>query len=833
MAWRDSRTNRAKLFLYMAAIIVGVAAQVAITSFRANMHDAINSQAKELLGADLVISKNDSLNVEILDYIEDINVEIAQSVDFSSMALFPKSGYTRLSQINAVSGAFPFYGNIETVPENAAGVYQKDKSALVEESILIQFDLQPGDSVKIGKIHYKIAGALRDVPGQPMAASFIGPRIYIPLDGLEETGLTDRGSRLRYKHFIKLADNVDEKIVLTELRELRKEHNFRIEDVESRKEEVGQAVVYVANFLNLIGFIALLLGGLGISSSIYVYIREKFKTISILRCLGVSSNKAMMIFVIQALFMGAIGALIGAFSGTLIQLYLPHLLQDFLPVDIEITISWASIFIGIATGIFISFLFAMFPLLAVRKISPLYTLRSVHININKLLSRADKFIIVTAVVLFVFIYAQFMLNNIVASAIFTIGLGISILMLAGIAILVMKLARKLAPAAIGYEWRQGLANLYRPNNQTTTLLLTFGLGVTLISSLYLTQDVLLEAIKFDEYENTPNLALFDVQHDQNEGVNRLIEESGYSILQNVPIVTMRLQNIQGKEVKNILADTTFTSNRWALNREYRSTYRDSLMESEKIEEGNFIGTYNDIDGYVPISVDIGLMDDLNLQLGDTLIWDVQGFPIKSYVSSSRSVKWDLPQPNFFVVFPKGVLDYAPQFYATTLNTGDKQGALNLQRDIVLAYPNVSALDIGQILETVQTFIDKITFVIQFIGLFSVITGLIVLAGSASTGKYQRVRESALLRTLGATRNQVSKIQIIEYAFLGLMASLVGITLSVFVGFMVTNFYFDISFKPNITIILLEIVILIVLILIIGMINTREVRNKTPLEIIRA
>lgn len=832
MAWRDSRNNRAKLFLYMAAIIVGVAAQVAITSFRANMNDAVNSQAKELLGADFIVSKNDSVQTDVLDYLHSISSNDAYSLDFSSMALFPKSGYTRLSQIHAMSGDFPFYGEIETVPENAAHNYQKENSALVEESVLLQFDLQPGDSVKIGDVYYSIIGALRDVPGQPMAASFIGPRIYIPLEGIQKTGLIDRGSRLRHKHYVKLKSGLNEVETLSELKTLAKEHDFRVEDVESRKQDIGQAVVFVADFLNLIGFIALLLGGLGVSSSIYVYIREKFKTISILRCVGVTSKKAMAIFIIQALFMGVIGAVIGALLGTIIQLYLPFLLKDFLPLNIDIALSWMSIFTGIITGIIIAFLFALFPLLVVPKISPLYTLRTANINLNRLLSFKDKTFIIVVVVLFVLFYAQFMLGSLLASVLFTVGLSICILLLALIAVVVTKLARKITPSSLKYEWRQGLANLYRPNNQTTTLLLTFGLGVTLISSLYLTQDVLLETLKFDEYENTPNLALFDIQQDQNDGINSLIEQSGHTVIQNVPIVTMRLQNLNGKSIKEILSDSSHSASRWALNREYRSTYRDYLMDSETIEEGDFVEFFDDLDSYVPISVDIGLMGDLGVQLGDTLTWDVQGFPIKSYISSVRSVKWDVPQPNFFVVFPDGVLNFAPQFYATTLNTGDKKAALDLQRDIVLAYPNISALDIGLILETVKVFTDKVAFVIQFIGLFSVITGLIVLAGSASTGRYQRMRESALLRTLGATRRQVSKIEIIEYTILGIMASFVGIALSIFVGFMVTKFYFDIPFKPNSTIIFIEIVILIALIIIIGLINTRGIRNKSPLEIIR-
>jgi putative ABC transport system permease protein len=394
-------------------------------------------------------------------------------------------------------------------------------------------------------------------------------------------------------------------------------------------------------------------------------------------------------------------------------------------------------------------------------------------------------------------------------------------------------SRKFLRAGFSYEWRQGLANLYRPNNQTTTLLLTFGLGVTMISSLYLTQDMLLDQIDFGDQRDLPNLALYDIQNDQNEGVNQIITSNGHDILQNVPIVTMRLQEINGMTTEEVDDDTTRNARGWALNREYRSTYRDSLLPTETLEAGEWIGSVASRDELVPVSVEQDLLEDLDAVIGDTLTWDVQGIPIKTYIASSRTVKWDQPSPNFFVVFPAGVLENAPQFYATTINTTSRDASLILQQDIVQSFPNVSAIDVGQVLETVRAFIDKITFVIQFIGLFSIITGLIVLAGSAATSRFQRIREAVLLRTLGASKKQVIKIQVIEYVLLGVMASITGLILSIGASTLIAQFYFDITFVPNFYIIGIEIIILTALVLLIGLSNTRGVHNRPPLEVLRA
>lgn len=835
MAWRDSRSNRSKLFLFMAAIIVGVAAQVAITSFRANLNTSIENQAKELLGADLEVERNAPFQEELQAVLDSLGGEVSTALEFNSMAFFPKNGNTRLSQISAIEGGFPFYGDLITEPASAAETFQEDGGALVDEPVMRLFGLQPGDSVKIGQVTYEIAGTLVEIPGQPVAASFFGPRIFIPKENVEETGLLQRGSRLEYVSWHKFPAGTDMNYVDDRLDRLEDEKGLRFgyDTVEEREEEVGEAILYLSNFLNLIGFIALLLGGIGVASSIFVYIRQKINTVAVLRCVGVSSNQALAIYLIQAAAMGLIGSVIGAVAGSLVQFYLPVLVQDFLPVDIDLYISWIAIFIGIGTGLTISILFALFPLLAVRKISPLYTLRSVQINLSSLLQTSVKIVLSLVLASFVTGYAWLMLGEFLAALYFTLGLVACLLLLMGFAKLIMKGARKFLRAGFKYELRQGLANLYRPNNQTTTLLLTFGLGVTMISSLYLTQDMLLDQIEFGNEHNLPNLALYDIQYDQNEGVNEIIEENGHRVLQNVPIVTMRIQSINGLGPEQLREDTTQDVSGWALNREYRSTYRDSLLETETLVSGEWIGSVDGMNQLIPISLEHDQMDNLDASLGDTLTWDVQGIPLQTYIASTRRVKWDQPSPNFFVVFPSGVLENAPQFFATTIKTQSREASLRLQQELVQEYPNVSAIDVGQVVETVRNFLDKVTFVIQFIGLFSIITGLIVLAGSAATSRFQRIREAVLLRTLGAAKRQVVKIQVIEYVLLGIMASITGLILSVGASILIGYFYFEIEFFPNLYIIGIEILILTLLVLVIGLLNTRGVHNKPPLEVLRA
>ena len=822
MAWRESRTHRVKLALFLSAIIIGVAAQVSISSLRDNLTQSIDSQSKELLGADLEVRHTAPFDSVLNSFLDSRFDESADMVRFASM-VSDDSGFTRLSQIFASSSTYPFYGSIKTQPLNAFEEFQDGEGALIDQSVLDQFNLSIGDTLTIGLSSYPILGGMLSIPGQAQAGSFFGPRIFIPLDGLEETGLLQRGSRVEYLRYFTYRNDQKPEQIRAALDSLRNLSSFGFDDVEERRSEVSSAIEQLSNFLNIIGFIALLLGGLGIGSSMFVYIREKVPQIAILKCVGVKGRDAILIFLFQSFVMGVLGAVLGTALGVVIQQILPFLITDFLPVELQLFLSWPSILVGMAVGVLVTLLFAGLPLVDLTQISPLQTLRRSSITTSNILSRR-RYAIMGLILIGIWGYGFWMLESVEAASWFSLG----VVVLSGVLVLIslglMKLTRILIRPRWPYAIRQGLSNLYRPQNQTTTLLLSFGLGITLISSLYLTQDLLLSALNFSTSDDIPNVAFYDIQADQNNGVNQVINELGYETLQNVPIVTMRLEAIGNAKVTQILADTSRSARRWALQREYRSTYRDSLIETEKLTEGEFIGQYelnmdNLANDYVPITVSSDLMDDLAATIGDTLRWNVQGITLSSTIVGIRKVNWEEPQPNFFVVFPDGVLNYAPQFFATTVRTSTRAEALVLQQQIVHRYPNISALDIGLLIESFRDFLNQITFVIQFIGLFSILTGLIVLAGAAASSRFQRLKEAQLLRVLGAQKQIIKRILFIEFFAVGGLSSLLGVGLSLGVSYLVGYFVFDLVLEPSWGILSLEVLIIIGLVTLVGAANS--------------
>lgn len=832
MAWRDSRRNRSRLLLFMSSIILGIAALVAINSFGDNLQNDISRQAKELLGADLVIESRAS-NVEIVNQMMDsLNGKMAIESSFASMIFFPENEGTRLVHVRALEGNFPFYGEIETTPATASESFKKGRRALVDQTVMLQFNARPGDSVKIGDLNFLIEGAIIKVPGQSGIAATAAPPVFIPLEYLKETGLLQKGSRIEYKYYFKLNENIEVEKLAAQLEPQLDENNLRYDTVESRKEDVGRTFEDLANFLNLVAFVALLLGCVGVSSAIHIYMKDKMATVAVLRCLGVKGTQATYIYLVQILAIGLIGSIAGALLGTFIQMFLPQLFQEFLPVAIDLSVSWSAIIQGIALGIIVSLLFALLPLSGIRNISPLRTLRA-SFEAEPSGMDAVKWIIITSIVLFVFIFSWWQLNDWEEALSFTGFVAASFLFLTGAGKLIMWMVRKYFPVSWNYIWRQSLANLFRPNNQTLILTISIGLGTALITTLYFIQSLLINQVSISGSGNLPNMVLFDIQTDQKEEIALLTKEFDLPVMQQVPIVSMRIAAMKGMDKETILEDTTKDISRGSLSREYRVTYRDSLISSETLIEGKLQDSVRSRNDSTFISIEERMAERLHLKMGDPVTFNVQGAPIKTYVGSIREVDWRRVQTNFMIVFPKGVLEKAPQFHVLITKVKSKAVSADFQRTVVKNYPNISIIDLNLILDTLDDILSKVSFVIRFMALFSIFTGLLVLVSSVIISKFQRIQESILLRTLGAKRKQILQIVALEYFFLGSLASFSGIILALIASYALAYFNFETTFIPDLKPMLAVYLIITGITVIVGTLNNRGVVNKPPLEVLRS
>jgi putative ABC transport system permease protein len=831
MAWRDSRRSRSRLLLFVSSIVLGIAALVAIYSLGDNLRENIDNQAATLLGADLQISGNRPVTGKSKQLIDSLGTERSEERSFASMILFPKNGGNRLAQVKALEGNFPFYGALETIPASAGITFRTGKQAVVDQTLMLQYEAKVGDSIKIGEVTFAIAGILLKAPGQTGITAAVAPSVYIPMAYLDQTGLMQKGSRINYRHYIRFKPRTDvEKLVKT-LEPRLEAADLDYKTVQSQKEDTGRSFKDLTQFLALVGFIALLLGCIGVASAVHIYIREKLSSIAILRCLGVKGYQAFLIYLIQIAGIGLFGSVLGAILGSIIQQFLPFVVKDFLAFELTTGISWPAIGQGIGIGLIISILFALPPLVGIRKISPLNVLRNTE-DASKLERDPVTWLVYILILAFIFSFSFLQTKNWIQALSFTGGILASFVVLTAMATLLMWLVRRFFPTSWSYLWRQGLANLFRPNNQTIILIVSIGLGTLFICTLFFTQTILLNRVKRSSSGDKPNIVLFDIQSHQKDDIIALAKQQGLPVNETVPIVNMRLESVNGHSGTESKSDTTNKQSRRIFGREYRITFRDSLKESEKLVQGKWTGIYTDPATLIPVSIEEGFAKRNHLSLGDTLLFNVQGAMMQTVIGSMREVNWAEVQTNFLVVFPTGVLEEAPQFHVMLTHVSSPQVSATFQQALVQKFPNVSIIDLALVLKVIDDLFTKIGFVIRFMAGFSILTGLVVLISSVLISKYQRLQESVLLRTLGASRKQIFMITALEYFFLGAMASLTGIILALGSSWALATYTFDTTFKPELLPVLVLFLLVSALTVIIGLINSRGILSKSPLEVLR-
>lgn len=829
MSWRDGKASARKLTLFMAAIVLGVAAVVSIQSFGDNLKKNISVQSRSLMGADFIIDTKQPPNERVLEIMDSLGGADAKEINFSSMASFLRNGSSKLVQIRGIEGGFPFYGEIETEPQEAATEYQTEGAALVDATVMLQLGVVPGDSIKVGEVTLPIAGALKSVPGSSSVFSSIAPPVIIPYRYIAATELIQIGSRLDYEYYFKASPDTDLEELDKVLDPMLDAEEADLDTHLSTSRNLGRRYENFGKFLNLVAFIALLLGCVGIASAVHVYIKGKLSNVAVLKCLGATQRQTFLIYLIQIAAIGFLGALIGTGIGLLIQQGFPVILQGLLPVEIEISLAPQAIFMGLLLGIAMSVLFALYPLMATLYVSPLQALRVGEGNTTA--SKTVAIIIFGCIFAFVFLFALWLLQDWRYALSFVGGIVVVFALLAAMAKLLMWGIKTYFPSSWGFPARQSLLNLFRPQNQTLILILAIGVGTFLISSLYFTKDLLVAQAGIDTRSDSPNILLLDVQDNQQEAVSSAIREHDLTILDDIPIVTMRIQNLKGRNVNEIRKDTTSTVNRWILNHEFRVTYRDTITDSETLQSGKWIGAVKS-SREIPISVSDNFARDALVTLGDTLIFNVQGVLMTTFVSNIRTVDWSRMQPNFTLVFPTGVLENAPQFRVLTTHAPNESVSAGLQRDLVREFPNISILDLRQLLTVVEGLLNKISWVINFMAFFSILTGIVVLLGAVRTGKYQRIRESVLLRTLGAKGRQIIKITAYEYLYLGVLGSLAGILLSLIGSQFIAIWLFDAPFIPSKVPFLILFPGIVLLVLLIGITNNRSVITSPPLDVLR-
>lgn len=835
MARRESRASGRRLMTLALAIAAGVAALVAVNGFTSNLRTSVARQAQAMLGADLSVESRSELGSAARALLDSLGGDQSPFVAFSAMSYAPAGTTARLTQVTAIGSGWPWYGAIRTSPVSAWGQLGDGRNAVVDPSLLRSLGVEVGDSIALGETRFRVIGSITEAPGDVGIRSALGPRAFIPFQYLDATGLLGFGARAEYGSYVQLEPGADAQRIAADWRPRLREERARIRTVADDRDRLDNALTRLGNFLGLVALIALLLGGLGVASAITVHIRRRIDTVAVLRCLGATGRQVFGIYLTQAALLGLAGGVLGAVVGLLAQQLVPLVVADLVPADLDTGAAWGVALAGVLLGGWTALVFALLPLLSIRRVTPLAALRR---DVDPIPSGRDpaRLAAIALLVMSVVTLAVLQAGNWRAGLGFAAGIGVALLGLRIAAGLVIGLARRLSRAPLAYTSRQGLANLQRPGNQTVAVVLALGFGTFLLAALALTQHNLLATLDVSgEGAARPNLALFDIQPSQLAGVRGVLEEAGVPMTAPVPMVPMRVASVRGKQVSlarrpDSLPDDSLPRG-WAVRREYRSTWRDTLVASEKL----LSGTWWDgraAGGPARISIERDVAEELGVGLGDDITWDVQGRPVPTRITSIREVDWARFEPNFFVVFEPGVLEDAPQTWVTMARVDDPVTRSRLPRQIAEQWPNVTSLDLTVVQQAIEDLLGRVSLAIRFMALFSLVAGLVVLGGTVATSRDQRIRESALLRTLGARARQLYRIVVVEYAALGLMAGLAAALLAVAAGWALARFLFEIDFTaPPLA---LAVVVLVpgALAALVGAWASRDVVHRTPLETLR-
>jgi putative ABC transport system permease protein len=812
---------------------LGVGAVVAIGAAADVARRAIAGDAKSLLAADLELRSTIPLSRSAEAAVGRLalaGARVTRVSELMAMATVPRQSV--LVELKAVEDAYPFYGRVETVPDRPLASWLDHGppfGAVVHEALLIRLGLLPGDRFRLGDAEFVAAAVLRAEPDRTAGAFSLGPRVLIGRAALEHTALVRPGSRVRYRTLIALpVDAKPAEHVRDALRQELASEPVQITAFSDAQPQLRRSLDRVGAYLGLVGVTALLLGGVGVAGSARALLAERWRTIALLKCLGADARTVAWATLGELAVLGLVGGALGAGLGALGQRALTAAAGTFAGISLAGPMSpWPyaqGAMVGVLTGVVCS----LGPLLSAARAPAAAVLR--HEAAPLAASCRASWWLVAVGVIAACGLAWWQTRSAAIAAFYLAGLSAAALVLTAAAWGVERLVRLIPPPS-SFAWRRGLGALARPGAHTAAAILSIGLGVTAVLTVGFVERAIRAELTERVPRDAPSLFFIDIQPDQRDGFTALLA-ARHTRADVVGVARARLLVVGDRSVKTDTAPGGESDARWYLTREYVVTEQPDLPHGNVIVEGRWWDALPEDDGAVArVSVEQELARRLGVGIGSTVVLDIQGESLEARVASLRSVDWDNRGLNFFLLFSPGALDGVSITYVAAARTAVVE-EVALQQAVVAAFPNVTAIPIGEVLASVARVVERVSFAVRGVALLVAAAGFIVLGGALAAARAARLREAMILKTLGASRSAIVRALAVEFGLMGAAAGVLGTGLAAVLAWAVARWVLDVPWVWAPDLALTGSAVTMVGTMVIGLAGTYRLLGRRPFAVLR-
>ncbi|HZN44903.1 MAG TPA: FtsX-like permease family protein [Nitrospiraceae bacterium] len=881
MAWRETRAAWRHFLYFFACIAVGVGGVVGVSLFASNVERAVSREARGLLGGDVEIRLSHPVSTdgaEVLQSLEERGVIVRHVSELVAMAtaIHPDDrrppSTTQLIELKAVESGYPLYGKLVVEPGSPLQhlidpIRRPDcdpvcYGAVVHESLLIRMGLAHGDRIKIGDAVFTITAVIRKEPDRTANMFSLGPRVMISQEGLAAAGLVKPGSRVRERYLLKVSGAVALEPLLYELRGRLTHDSARISLYRDAQPQLKRFLNQLAQYLGLVGLTALFVGGVGVAASVQAFIREKFLSIATLKMLGAETSTIIHTYLGQALGLGMLGSAAGVGVGIVLQSIFPSAVSRLIDPDLLNQLAFSSaleagslvpILKGTGLGLLTTLLFSVWPLLTIRSIRPAGLLRrDVDVTeasvshgvmfrwkfwILSLLRDRPRLIAATGIAAGLTGLSMWQAGSLKVGTLFMGGLVLAVLLLA-LSAEVLLIVLRVIPIPQAISLRQAVRNIIRPGSQAVSVMMSIGVGVMVIMTVGLLEDAFIQQVSENRPSDAPTFFFIDIQPDQADAFAHLLhEKTGDPSPKLTPLVRSRLHGIDGdivkaeaEEEKSSQVQRDDKRKGWYLTREYVLTFLDHLPKDNILVQGEWWQPGQHFPRPL-VSVEEEAAKNLGLKIGSTVDLDIQGSILSATVSSIRRVDWGNFSTNFYMIVSPGALEGAPVTYVATVRVPLSE-EVSLQQAVVAAFPNVTALNVGDVLDSFTRVLDRLGLAVRAVALFCILAGALVMATALTATRYRRLYESVVLKALGATRGVIARSFAAEYVMMGAIAGIIGMVLASALSWAVLYFILELPWSIRPGILATGLVMTVTLTVSVGFLSTFRILGQRPLAVLR-